>query len=73
MTMMIELPGEGVSVTATCPRCHEPLATTSGSVSWACDTYGCATRIVPMWEDARFVDESDEPVTVMGAKNLVGA
>jgi len=45
-------------VTATCPRCHEPLATTCGSVSWACDTYGCATRIVPMWEDARFVDDT---------------
>lgn len=54
----IDIPGEDVTVTATCPRCENPLSRTGGSVAWACDTYGCGVRIVPMFEDARFVDAS---------------
>lgn len=54
----IDIPEEGVTVTATCPRCEQPLARTSGSVSWACETYGCGVRLVPMFEDARFVDDT---------------
>lgn len=56
MATTIEIPGEGVTVTATCPRCHEPMSRPGGSVSWACDNSACETRVVPMWEDARFVD-----------------
>lgn len=56
----IEIPGEGVSVTATCPRCECPLSRPGGSVSWACNTYGCGVRQVPMWEDARFVDDAGQ-------------
>lgn len=56
MPTRIDIPGEGVTVTATCGRCHQPCGTTSGSVSWTCDTEGCPTRLIPMWEDARFVD-----------------
>ncbi len=58
MPTRIEIPEEGVTVTATCNHCHQPLSTTGGSVSWACDTEGCWVRIVPMWEDARFVDDT---------------
>lgn len=54
----IDLPGEGVSVTATCGRCHEPLARSAGSVSWRCDNTACSAFLIPMWEDARFVDDT---------------
>lgn len=57
MAVRIEIPGEGVTVTATCGHCHQPLSTTGGSVSWACNTEGCPTQIIPMWENARFVDD----------------
>lgn len=58
MSNRIDIPEEGVTVTATCSRCRRPLARVGGNVSWRCDTYGCATRIVPMFEDARFVDDT---------------
>jgi hypothetical protein len=58
MTGRIDIPEEGVTITATCGRCHRPLSKPGGSVSWACDTDGCPTRIIPMWEDARFIDDT---------------
>lgn len=55
-TVTIELPDEGVTVTPTCD-CGEPLHTTGGWVSWACWNEACPISLIPMWEDATFVDE----------------
>ena len=57
MTVRIPIPGEGVDVTATCGTCEQPVSRTGGSVSWRCDTAECPTRLIPMFEDARFVDD----------------
>jgi hypothetical protein len=57
MPVRIEIPGEGVTVTATCGTCHHPLDTTNGSVSWICNNDACPIWQIPMWEDARFVDD----------------
>lgn len=57
MPTRIDIPEEGVTVTATCGRCHEPLNRADGWMSWRCDNDACPTRLIPMFEDARFVDD----------------
>lgn len=56
MAITIDIPEEDLKVTPTCGTCKHPVSRTGGSVSWACDNERCPTRIIPMFEDARFID-----------------